>query len=253
MNSLFYRTYWKDYPWLRVSLESLKKHAKNWDKVVVTIARSSADKADWDSLMKAHPDIDWRFVDEVCKNDYIGQQFTKMTADHYCGEGTVTYVDSDCVLFEDFEPLDMIEPDGRIAYLYTPYADIPAGAVPWQKPTERFLGRRVEHEFMRRHPMMYATSTLHAARKLSFDNHFVSLRDYFRQLEHGSGRREGFTPTISEFNILGAVAYYDPKEHAKYRWINPGVEPTRPFMKQFWSWGGIDKAREEIASMGYQA
>jgi hypothetical protein len=247
MNSIFYRTYWKDYPWLRVSLESLKRHAKGWDRIVVTIAESSRGRVDYEALKEAHPNIEFTFVPEVCKNDYIGQQFTKMNADNWCPEGNVAFVDSDCILFEDFTPQSLIQDDGKILWLYTPYAEIPIGAVPWQAPTEAFLGKTVDHEFMRRHPMMIRTQTMERTRELCMETHGQTLESYLQRID----RQGGKFGTFSEFNVMGAAAYYDEAEHQHYHWMNPGLEPSRPYMKQFWSWGGIEKAKAEIAKMGY--
>jgi len=250
MNTIFYRTYWKDYPWLKVSLESLKRHAKGWDAKIVTVAQSSWGRVDYEELMSDHPDVTFLQVPEVCKNDYLGQQFTKMNADRHAPAGNVAFVDSDCVLFEEFRPEHLIQPDGRILWLYTPYADIPPGGVPWQAPTEAFMREPVYHEFMRRHPMMISTHTLSRARELCIETHGCDLWQYFRRLEKHAAA-EGFSPAFSEFNALGAVAYSDPTERQRYEFILAGGEPSRPFMKQFWSWGGFEKARDEIAAMGY--
>lgn len=81
--------------------------------------------------------------------------------------------------------------------------------------TEKFLGRMVEFEFMRRMPFLVPRWLLIAMREFCEKQHGIPLDKYVMSQPY----RE-----FSEFNALGAFAFYF--HHDKFNWINTEKVPA---------------------------
>ena len=243
MNSIFYRTYWKDARWLLLSLESVERHVTGFDNIVVTLPHSSLNKMDHEGIAKRFPFTRWIPVDEHCRDDYMGQQATKMHADRWTGPGRILFVDSDCVFHTATTPETFLV-DGKIEWLHTPYEDMPPSH-PWRAPTTKFIEHPVEYEFMRRLPMMVESETVRFMRDFCARKHGMSIEAYLRSVEDKDGRY------FSEFNALGAFAWHFQRD--LYTWTNTRDKVPPSVARQFWSWGGIDSAKQEIEALGFRA
>lgn len=219
------RSYYRDFRWLRYCLASIDRYCHGFRNVVVVIPQTSLAKWRWLGL---------RADRVVCcpayRDDYLGQQVTKLFADIYSDADYVCHVDSDCVFQRSTTPGDLADA-GRPHVLMEPYARLDSHA-PWQALTERFLGAEISYEFMRRPPYTYPRWLYPALRKWCQARHGVSLDEYVL-----SRPPRGF----SEFNALGAYAYRHHRDSFAWLDVTDGAVPPGA-CRVFWSHRGLDAA-----------
>ena len=227
---LFIRSYWKDLEWLSLCLASIARYCRGFGETIVVLPRASEP---WlRRVTLPHARI------ELCRNyrdDYLGQQATKLHADTFSDAEYICHVDSDCVIFRPTTPDDLIR-GGRPCVRTRP-CELLGRERPWQRPTEAFLGWPVELDFMQHPPFtrwLYPCVRDHA--------HSVHGADLERYLEAQPPR--GF----SEFNVLGALAWRHHRD--RFTWIDATTAALDPPCRWYWSWGGLDGAtRAEIAEI----
>jgi FkbM family methyltransferase len=113
-----------------------------------------------------------------------------------------------------------------VIWPYTSYTEI---QTPWQPITEKFMGRKVSHEFMRRFPLMVPRWLYPRLREFCYQQHGMPVADYIRLQP---------ARAFSEFNALGAYAYQC--HHNDFIWLNTLEQPLEDsYARQFHSWGGI--------------
>lgn len=228
-------SYAKDFQFLRPLLRSLKRFQKGFMPPLVSVqytdyagARAIADEefpAAYVCIKNGPPEL-----------GFMRAQISMMSGDLLCPSADYVHLlGSDCVLWDEFTPEQWMK-DGKPLMLYTSYSVV--GQVPWRAGTERILKFPVEHEFMRRLPLIYPKELFPALRwhiekvnRLPFEGF---IYDQFR-----AGHRD-----VSESNLLGAFAFkYRPD---LYTWMltDKGF-PKQPHpLVQFWSHGGLDRPAE---------
>ena len=220
---LFIRSYVKDFDWLTYCLKSCAKSAKGFRNIHIVVPHGDQEHLAHLTKEKVH----------VCprySEDYLGQQVTKLNADTYSDADFICHIDSDTVWTRKVTPDDFIS-DGKAIIYHEPYSVI--GECPWQPIVEEALGWKPEHEFMRRPPHIYPRWIYPEMRKYLSDKHGMPFDTF---IATRSERK------FSEYNVLGAYAW---KEHPdKFCWRHPSQD--KPVVRQFWSWGGLDKNKEEI-------
>jgi hypothetical protein len=232
---IFIRSYYKDLDWLAYCLASINRYCAGFHSVVVVVPRSS-----WSRARKLGSTAgNARF--EVCsdyRDDYLGQQATKLYADLFTDADLICHVDSDCIFARPVRPSDLMRGD-KIRMLVRPIASLGRHR-PWLQPTEEFLGRNVAYDFMQHPPFTFP-------RQL-----YAEVRDYALQI-HGVDL-EGYITTrpprgFSEFNVLGAYAHERHRE--RFYWINLSTEdPGEHMCRWYWSWGGLtSEIRQEIEAL----
>lgn len=230
---LFIRSYYKDFRWLQYSLRSIEKFCKGFSRVVLVVPESSRKKLDW---MGLRGDVTITCPDY--RDDYLGQQVTKLYADSFSDADFVCHIDSDCIFRRPTAPEDLFE-QGKPRVLMTAYTNLDPH-VPWKRVIEHFLLRQVEHEYMRTPPYTFPRWIYGALREHAFRLHQVPLDAYIlSQLP----RR------FSEFNALGAYAFYH--HHDSFTWLDvPSRLPLSTPCHVFWSWGGINhRVQQQIESL----
>jgi hypothetical protein len=219
------RSYYKDFGWLRYALRSIRKYCRGFSKVIVVVPESSRQKLDW---MRLAGD-----VTITCPNyrdDYLGQQVTKVTADLVTDADFVCHIDSDCVFCQPTRPQNLFEA-GKPRILMAPYARLDPH-VPWKDLVERLLCRPVDYEFMRMPPYTFPRWLYGEFREYIALLHGRRLEDYI--LDQPS---RGFT----EFNALSAFAFYRYRD--AFQWVDvDDWPPSKQHCRVYWSWGGIDEA-----------
>lgn len=224
------RTYSKDLEWLKYSLQSIYKFCSGFRNIIIIIPEKQ--KHLLDALNLTQEKI---FTCPDYKDDYLGQQITKICADQYSDADYIMFGDSDTLITQPLKPEYLFREDKPII-LKTSYEKI-GNTVPWKSVTQKALGFDVQFEFMRRHPFLYRSDTL------------KEFRAYMKQL-HGKEVGEYINKqpdrAFSEFNAIGAFA--DKFEHDKYYFQDTETEPLPPlYVRQFWSWGGItNEVLEEL-------
>jgi hypothetical protein len=213
---------------LRYCLASIERYCSGFRRVVVVIPEASTAKWHWLGL-----DADRVRHCPLYRDDYLGQQVTKLHADQYTDADYICHVDSDCVFQRPTTPADLIDA-GRPYVLMEPYARLDSH-VPWRALTERFLGEKVSHEFMRRPPYTFPRWVYPALRRRCWARHGISLETYVL-----SQPPRGF----SEFNALGAYAYRHHRD--AFTWVDAADAPPQP-CRVFWSRQSLDaRVRQEI-------
>lgn len=163
------------------------------------------------------------------RDDYLGQQATKLMADSFSDADFICHVDVDCIFLRTVSPKDLIL-GGRPRILMRPYSLL-GRQWPWRRPTESFLGWEVSHDFMQHPPFTYPSWLYSELRSFAVANHGMDLEMYVT-----TRPPRGF----SEFNALGAYAYARHKD--RFIWIdNSREDPGTPYCRWYWTWGGIDE------------
>lgn len=231
---LLIRSYFRDLDWLACCLAAIDRFAAGVE-VQVVVPRSS-----WDWLQKKigpRPGVRFVFCPDY-RDDYLGQQVTKLYADRFTRAGWVCHIDSDCLFTRPFRPEDLLAA-GKAPIYIRPVSEL-GRHKPWLGPTEAFLGSPVAYDFMQRPPFVYPRWLYAEVRRFCRERHGMELADYVL-----SRPPRGF----SEFNALGAFAYR--YHRARFHWVDLSREdPGEPLVRWYWSRGGISPAiRAEIESL----
>ncbi|NJP88833.1 hypothetical protein HCN51_05070 [Nonomuraea sp. FMUSA5-5] len=178
---------------------------------------------------------------EVCRDypdDYLGQQVTKLHADDYTDAQLICHLDADMMIDRPCDP-GLLMAGRRIRLVCLPVSALGRHR-PWTGPTERFLGRPVEHDYMRVPPFVYPRELYPAVRAHCRAVHGMSVEAYVT-----SRPPRGF----SEFNVLGAGAHlWLPDRFAFVDERSPDRPPA--LCRWYWSRGGLDDAlRRELAEV----
>lgn len=211
---IFIRTYHKDLEFLKYCLRSIHKFVTGYNEIIICIPEQDAHLLDSWNLTKELI-IKW---DPVCENGYIDQQISKLKAHEMSDADYILYVDSDVCFFT---PTDLSEffIHGKPYLMKTRY-ELVGDAICWKKPTEEIIGLRLEYEYMRRMPLLFARQTLKDLALRVDVNKLAELK------------------SLSEFNVVGAYAALIDTD--KYYIINTEFDPLpKQVAKQFWSWGGL--------------
>lgn len=226
---IFIKTYPPDYPWLEYCLRSIGKFARDFRGIQIV-------KPNGESL-SIPPATETKYMHRIVVADdygpdgYLSQQVFKLYADEYTDADFILFTDSDTIFTRPVTP-ETYFTDGRIDWMMTPWANT---ETPWQPITEKFLGRPVEFEFMRRMPFMVPRWLLESMRAFCVGQHGMTFDKYVMSQPHRS---------FSEFNALGAFAYYFHRD--RFNWINTEEVPADQWppltVLQKFSHGGLDES-----------
>lgn len=172
------------------------------------------------------------------RDDYLGQQVTKLMVDSFSDADFICHVDVDCIFFRTISPEDLIVA-GRPRVVMRPYSLL-GRHWPWRKPTESFLGWNVTHDYMQHPPFTYPSWLYPELRTYAENIHGMDIETYITTRP---------SRCFSEFNALGAYAY--ARHNNRFVWIdNSRADPGELFCRWYWTWGGIDKdLRDEIETV----
>ncbi len=219
------KSYPKDYEWLSYCLRGLEKFATGFRRIIVVYPEG-------EPLPCPVWPVDLRPVRENGQG-YLFQQSVKFSAHEWTDAPYILHIDSDTVPCAPFTPQTFFR-GGKVLWLMTPYDAI---QTPWRAPTERFLGQLVEYEFMRRFPILLPRSL-----------HVAAAR--FVEIKYGKSATEYIVSQpdrdFSEFNALGAMAYY--RDGEDFTWLDTTKEELPPLVAiQSWSHGGLtEEVREKF-------
>lgn len=223
---IFIKTYPVDYPWIEYCLRSIDKFATGF-RNVVTVDQSESEKPPF-----VRQSVRIIRKPEYGEDGYLSQQVFKLCADEFTDADYICYIDSDTIFTRPVTPETYFQ-DGLPIWLMTPYEQT---KTPWQPIIEKFIGLplpfRVEYEFMRRSPILAPRWLLQHLRMYCELRHHMSLKDYVMSQPY----RE-----YSEFNAIGALAYYWRREN--FHWIDTSKVPESEWpaltVLQSYSWGGL--------------
>lgn len=227
---IFIRTYASDLQWLVYTLQSINKYCTGFRNVVIVIPEKQKHLLDGFNLTREKV-----FTCPEYKDDYLGQQITKLYADEYSDADYLLFIDSDSPFIRPCTPADFTR-DGRPLILKTKYEKV-AEAIMWKPITEKVLGYNIDYEFMRRLPFCYHSSTLKSLREYIKEKQGKELSQYVQE----QPQRQ-----FSEFNTVGAYADKFQPEKYVFQDTDDGELPVL-YVRQFWSWGGLTE--DVIAEM----
>lgn len=253
ITDIFIRTYEKDYEWLFWCLKSIAKFCVGFRKIMVVSPHSSPPwltAAIYEEFAgKTGMDFQFKMMQDETEDGYLAQQITKMYADVTLDyqPDYILHVDSDVIFTRPTTPQDFFGIAKLPIWYYTPYSAI---ETPWQPITEKFMGRRIENEFMRRFPILVPRWLYPRVREFCNKQHGMIISQYIRNQP---------LRAFSEFNVLGAYAWEFHRSMfdfvntitAGQRWDDAQggmvYEMPEPMAKQYHSWGGITpEIRTEI-------
>jgi hypothetical protein len=232
---IFIRSYYKDFEWLSYCLASIERYCDGFRSVVVVVPETS--RAWLGKLRLPASGVRLEFC-RAYRDDYLGQQATKMSADLFTDADFICHVDSDCIFAQRTTPEDLI-PCGKPRVLLRAN-ELLGRHRPWQRPTEEFLGWPVAYDFMQQPPFTFPRSLYAQTRSHCDRLHNVDIERYIT-----SRTTRGF----SEFNALGAYAYRYCA--ASFLWVDTSAEgPREAGCRWYWSWGGLTpEIRSEIEAV----
>lgn len=230
---IFIRSYHKDFEWLNYCLRSIRTYCRGFRRVILVVPGSSAPK-----LGNLRQFADQIFCCCEYRDDYLGQQVTKIYADEYTDAEYICHIDSDCMFWRRICPEELI-PDSRPRLACTPYSELPGDMV-WKRITEKFLAHRLEYNFMRRQPLVFPRWLYFELRNYAQRLHSLSIEEYVI-----SQPPRGF----SEFNALAAYAFLFHRN--AFTWERMGAhDPNEHLCKWYWSWGGLTPSiRRELLAI----
>ncbi|WKB55805.1 hypothetical protein [Eleftheria terrae] len=225
-SALFIRSYWKDLDWLQLCLRSIACHCRGFSETVVALPRSSLA---WLPRCPLPHHVRLVVVPDQ-RDDYLGQQATKLQADLHVQADLIVHVDADCIFTRCTRPQDLA-PGGRPTVLTRPVAEL-GRHYPWQAATAAFLGTPPVLDFMQQPPFVYPRWLYPLLREHCLRVHGMPIERYVN-----SQPPRGF----SEFNALGGYAHRHHAAHFDFRSAGAAGAPA-PHCDWHWSWGGLAPA-----------
>jgi hypothetical protein len=173
------------------------------------------------------------------RDDYLGQQVSKMYADEFTDADLICHVDSDVLFTRPVSPAELL--DGGRPWIVRKAVSQLGRHRPWLASTEEFLGRPVAYDFMQQPPFTYPRLLYPEVRALCLERHGIPLDRYV------AGRQpRGF----SEFNVLGAHAY--ATHRTLFAWYDANTSRVPQLCRWYWSRAGIDDAlRRELETIAH--
>jgi len=226
MVSIFIRTYHKDVKWLDYCLASIHKNLTGWDEIVVCIPVGQ------ESLL-SHLTTERVVTCRIYKDDYLGQEISKIKSHQHCKGDYILFVDSDVMFYPGARVEDYFS-NNLPVILKQHYSKVGA-AICWKEPTENLFKQTIEFEYMRRAPQLFHRSTLE-----KFNTSFPDIENHIIRQPYRK---------FSEFNALGF--YAELMQPDEYVFMDVDKEPLPVNKcKQMWSWSGLtDEDKAEIKNI----
>jgi len=226
--SIFIRTYHRDLKWLNYCLQSIHKNLVGWSEIVICIPTGQ-------EPLLSHLTNEKVVTSKIYKDDYNGQQISKIKAFEHCKGDYILFVDSDVIFKPGADVRDYFH-ENKPIILKAKYESV-CEAICWKKPTEKLFNETVEYEYMRFCPEIFHRETL-----IKFNESFPDIENYIINQPYRQ---------FSEFNVLGFYAEKMQPEDYSIIDVTNGVPEYLPENKsvQKWSWGGIsEEIKTELES-----
>ena len=224
------RSYWRDFDWLAYSLRSIEKFYTGFrDTIVIVPEKSTA----WLSQYAINTENIRLIVCEDFKDDYLGQQVSKLYVDQVSDAEFICHLDSDCIFRRPISNMQLVLGGKPICY-FRSIKEL-SRHYPWKEPTENILGLKVQYDFMQSPPFCYPRWLYKNVRNWCLQSKGMSLKSWIL-----SRPPRGF----SEFNYLGAYCYQHHPNAMHWMPISESNVQER-FCEWYWSWERINNQRRE--------
>jgi len=172
------------------------------------------------------------------RDDYVGQQLTKLYADELSDADFICHFDSDCVVARPLSPPDLFA-DGKPVLWMTAFEEL-SPISGRRQGVQRLLGVDVPFDFMRRLPIVFPRWLYAALRRHVAESRGGDFRAIACALEPGE---------LSEFNTLAAFAYLHHRDAFQWRVVR-ATETDAGLCRVYWSRGGLSPSIErEITTL----
>lgn len=215
------RSYYRDLRWLTLALRSIEMFVTGHRQVVVVLPRASLSRMEL-SALHGMPRVRLRTCRDH-RDDYLGQQITKLNADLHTDADIIVHLDSDQVFVAPCDLRARLFDSGRPRVSFDTSGRRPA-TDGWRRCPGLFFGKPV--------PWDLATPL-----PLALPRHIhAGLRDYCRR-RHGMSIAEyAELTTIARFCELALLRGYSlVNEPTKYAWVDISDGDFVPECWTFWS------------------
>ncbi len=227
------RSYYRDFAWLRYCLASIDRYAAGFSRRIVVVPESSVD---WLATYGLEPA--GLVVCADFRDDYVGQQLTKLYADDLSEADFIVHFDSDCVLARTLQASDCAE-DGKPVIWMTHFDEL-SPVSGRREGVSRLLGVDVPYDFMRRMPIVFPRWLYSALREHVVARHGGDFRAIVAALPPGQ---------LSEFNLLASLAYLYHRDAFGWR-VVPAAATDWQRCRFYWGRAGLSAEIErEISSI----
>lgn len=234
--TIFVKSREHDYDWLRWCIRSIEKYASGFRSLGVLC--DDFKYPEWSEECK----FDGVWLSKPAKEPgYLWQQVCKLCfADEYSDSDFILFMDSDCVFTRNVTPEEFIK-DGKPVWQYTPLDQARPDQHVWTPVMERFLGKKPEHEFMRRHPFIVPRWAFEELRTFCKYRHGKSLEDYIMGEADVSNE---LALKFSEWNCLGFFLWEYHRE--RIHWVTDS-DAGPACVYQGFTHGGEQRKQEDLA------
>lgn len=244
--------------WLRIALQSIRKYAMGFERVVVACPSDGAQQAVLRPICEAGG-AECVPIHETPGKGHLSQNVAKCRADTLTDADYVMHLDSDSVFTEPAMPSDYFV-NGRPILWRRSYASLfrsthgawQAAFRKWQDNVQRALGWSEEWETMQRLPIVHERAVYAATRKRVEQTHGVPFDQWVMAQDcviTPSGERVT-QPGFTEFDTLGSVALHEFAHRYEVMTVPDDVTglPTRWPGGEAWSLEPRPKVRQFMSN-----
>lgn len=214
------RSYYRDLRWLALSLRSIDVFASGYRRLIVVVPESTVRRTG--PLVPPHGQQLHVVTCEDFRDDYLGQQITKLHADEYSDADVIVHMDSDNVLVRPCDLRERYLHGDRVRMTYDTSGRRPVGDG-FRSCPRLFFGAEVPHDLSGAPPAAFPRHLYQALRDHCQHAHGVGIADY----AHAAG-----SDRFCEFGLLRALAWL--QEPARYEWVDTPASLV-PECRTFWS------------------
>lgn len=234
---IFIKTREHDYPWLEWCLKSISQFTVGFHAGYI----QSDDSVEQLSFKRGQPVDGWSLYQTPKKEPgYLWQQACKLNADKFTDSDFILFMDSDCVFTRPVTPSDFIK-DGKPIWLYTPLDQARPDQHVWAPVMEKFLGKKPQHEFMRRHPFIAPRWALQELRTFCQYRHGKTIEEY---IMGEADPNNGLALRFSEWNCLGFFLWEYHRDSISWV-LDSDASPS--CVHQGFTHGGEQRKQEDLA------
>lgn len=251
---IFIKTCQKDHVWLGFCLSSINKYAKNFTGITILTDTDHYNVKDHASKITTMP-IRFRHLEvpQIVHNCYNGigylwMQSVKLNWHKFSDSDVILQIDSDCILTSTLTP-EIYLSNNKYRWWVRPWS-VAKLAIVHRKPLNKFLGCSSKYEHMLFNGWVLEKNTTIAFHEWVQKHHGCTWWEYLVYKTNNDWVGKITDPDISSYirgrprgssvyNAFGGFLeiYEDTK---KYYEITTDSDIIPP-IKQYWSWGGIQK------------
>jgi len=229
------RTYFRDFCWLKLSVQSIVNFVDGFRRIVIVMPQSSFERLRGDEIPESA-----RATVLCCPDyadDYLGQQVTKLNADQFTDASLIAHIDSDSIFRVPCSLPVLLSKSGRpvIRVLWRSRRAPNDG---WRRCVADFHGEALPFDVLAPPPYVFSRDLYPSLRRYCRMRHAVGLEEWC--LERRADR-------LSEFGLLAGQAWFHQRDD--YCWTAADDETGWPCQAY---WSRSPAAAKHRAAIAYQ-